>query len=60
MPKQALAQMQALKALHAARDCPGKRFVEGIVEVQARGKEMIVVLDRSHDSPHIMSMDAVF
>ena len=52
--------MQALKALHAARDCPGKRFVESIVEVQARGKEMIVVLDRSHDSSHIMSMDAVF
>ena len=60
VPTEALAQISALKAVHRAQ-ISGKRFVEGLVEVQARGKEMIVVLDRrAQDPPHQVNMESVF
>ena len=63
VPTEALAQISALKAVHGAPSTIGKRYVEGLVEVQARGKEMIVVLDRrgAQEQPsHEVSLEAVF
>lgn len=60
VPTEALAQISTLKSVHGA-PISGKRYVEGLVEVQARGKEMIVVLDRCAQEPsHIVNLDAVF
>ena len=60
VPKEALAQISALKAIQGA-PISGKRYVESLVEVQARGKEMIVVLDRRAQEPqHEVNLETVF
>ena len=57
---EALAQISALKAIQGA-PIFGKRYVESLVEVQARGKEMIVVLDRLAQEPqHEVNLETVF
>ncbi len=53
VPREALAQIEALKAV----DC---KHIERLVEVQTRGKEIVVAIDRMQDGLSPVSLEMVF